>query len=132
MPACACETPSARQGSRESNAPSPGGWQTHSSPRPPWRGGTAALRVIRQGAAQLPIRQLDAVLARRCDHHARVVVARLVAQAARSAVNHDGDRVQPETETIRDALVVDLGHVLDLGEVIARPERAQLCPTAFT
>lgn len=53
-----------------------------------------------------------------------MVGADLMPEAARSAVDHDGDLISGETERRGDALVEDFGDVLELGEVVARPERA--------
>ena len=82
-------------------------------------------------ARKLAIRQRDAVLPARLAHHAQVILADLVSEAARAAVDHHRDLVLRQSERVRDALVVDFGDVLQLGEVIARSERAELRPAPF-
>jgi hypothetical protein len=56
---------------------------------------------------------------------AQVVVAHLVPQPAGAAVDHDGDLIAPQAESLRHTLVEDLGDVLDLGEVIAGAQRPE-------
>jgi len=77
-------------------------------------------------AAQLPVRQIDAVLPGGSQHDAQVVVADLVAEAAGPAVDHHRDLAGEEPERLRGRLVEDLLDELHLHEVIAGPERPEL------
>ncbi len=60
-----------------------------------------------------------------------MILANLVAQTARAAVNHHRDLIAGEPERARDVFVVDLGDVLQLREVIAGAKRSELRMTAF-
>jgi hypothetical protein len=53
-------------------------------------------------------------------------------EPARTAVNHDAHLVLSEPERRGDALVVDLGDLLNLQEVIGRTEAADLPEAPFT
>jgi hypothetical protein len=77
-------------------------------------------------ARELPVRQRDAVLAAGIAHHAQVIGADLVAEPARAAVDHHGDLIFEQSESRGDPLVEDFRDVLELGEMIARSQRAEL------
>ena len=89
------------------------------------------LRRADRRAAELAVGQLDAVLPRRLDHHLQVVGAHLVAEAARAAVDHHHHLLGEEPEGAGGGAVVDLGDDLDLAEVVARAQRAELAPAAL-
>ena len=61
-----------------------------------------------------------------CTITSQVILADLVPEAAGPAVDHHGHLVEPKPERGGGLLVVDLRDVLDLGEVVAGPERAEL------
>ena len=77
-------------------------------------------------AAELAVRERDPVLGGRTDHLGDEVVADLVAQTAGTGVDDHRDGVQLQTEDAGRDLVVNLGHVPDLHEVVARAERSEL------
>jgi hypothetical protein len=52
-------------------------------------------------------------------------------EPSRTGVKGDGDLVLEQPESFRGFNVVDLGDILDLGEVIARPQGTQLAPSTL-
>ena len=81
-------------------------------------------------ARQLAVGHGDAVAAHHLLHGPDVVAADLVAQAAGAAVDHDADLPVPQPEPPRRVSVVDQVHGLDLQEVVARAEAADLVQAA--
>ncbi len=82
-------------------------------------------------ARQLAVGHRDAVAAERLAGRVEIVGADLVAEAARSSVDHDRHLALAEAELARRALVVDHLDRLHLEEVIPRAERAELTSAAL-
>ena len=80
---------------------------------------------------QLPIGHADAVASERLAGRVEIVGADLVAEPARSRVDHDGHLALAEAERARRRPVVDHLDRLHLEEVIPRAERAELTPAAL-
>jgi len=74
-----------------------------------------------RGAGQLPVRQIDAVSCRDHHHFAQELGADLMAEAARAAMDRHHHLALDQPEGLRRSGVKDLGHVLDLQVMIARP-----------
>jgi hypothetical protein len=90
--------------------------------------GEVALRLGRpeRRAAELAVGELDAVVAARLHHGLEEIVAHLVAEAARARMDREADRADLEPEVGGDVLAVDLVDDLDLEEVVAAAEGADL------
>jgi hypothetical protein len=71
------------------------------------------------------------VLLRRGEHDVEVVVAGLVAEAARAAVDEQRDPADAEPEVLRRHRVVLVIHPADLDEMVAGPHRAELVAPPF-
>src|SRR5262249_11372019 len=88
------------------------------------------LRAVHRRTRELTVGQLDAVLLRHAAQHGQGVVAHLVAEAARAAVDHHADHVLFQPQHRRGFLVEDLIDDLHFEEVVARAERAALLGAA--
>ena len=86
----------------------------------------AGLGRAERRAGELPVGQLDPGARRHARHPAHVVGADLVAEPARAGVDHHHDLAGADAEGARGLLVDDLVHDLDLEEVVARAETADL------
>src|SRR5690606_41337001 len=86
----------------------------------------ASLGRFEGRAGELPVRHPDAVPRHRLLHRPDVVGADLVPEPARPGVDHDADLVGPEPEHLGHGGVVDLGDPLELQEVVARAQAADL------
>src|SRR6266550_3576957 len=82
-------------------------------------------------AAQLPVREHDAVLVRGGDHRLEGVIAHLVAEAPRAGVDEDGDGAGREPEPISGGPVVALRDIADLDEMVAAADGAELVLAAL-
>ena len=89
------------------------------------------LRAVDRGAGQLAVGQVDAVLLGRLAEQGQGVVAHLVAQAARAAVDHDADHVLFQAHDRGRLLVEDVIDDLHLEEVVAGAQRAALVRAAL-
>ncbi len=89
------------------------------------------LWAAQRGANQLAVGQLDVVLVHDALEAGHVVSAHLVAEAARAAVNLGHDLARKEAHAPGSRLVEDLIHYIDLDEVVARAQRAQLVAGAL-
>src|SRR6185295_9332603 len=74
----------------------------------------------------LAIGQLDAPAGQLAHDIADMIGADLMAEPARSAMDHDGHRAVLEPERARGTLVVDRLHLLHFEKVVARTEGAEL------
>src|SRR4029079_7900941 len=90
--------------------------------------GEVTLRLGRaqRRAAELAVGELDAVVAAGLHHGVEEVVADLVAEASRARVDREADAAGLEPEMVGHVLPVNLVHDLDLEEVVAAAERADL------
>ena len=81
---------------------------------------------VEWGAAELAIRQLDAVTSSRAQHGLQMIRAHLMTQTARSRVNRDRDLVLEQPQRLCRLAVEDPRDILDLGKVVAGSQGAQL------
>ncbi len=84
------------------------------------------LRRGERGAAELPVRQFDAVLGRGLEHHLDVVVAHLVAQTPGTGMDDGRHLILEEPQGRGQLLIENLQDVAHFDEVVAGAERAQL------
>ena len=84
------------------------------------------LAGIDRRGRQLDVREPVAVLAELRTDPLQIVVADLIAEPARTGVDHDDDLILGQAEPVRPALIEDPGHTLDLEEVVSRPQRPDL------
>src|SRR5918911_4750842 len=84
------------------------------------------LRALYRGRGELPVPELDAVSRRYLYKALYIILADLVSEAARAAVDQYSDLPERETKSLGSLLVVDLVHVLHLEEVVAGPQGAEL------
>jgi hypothetical protein len=80
---------------------------------------------------ELAVRDRDAVAGHRRPHLAQRIRADLVAKAARARVNQHDDLVDGQSEVPRRRVIRDALDVLDLEEVVAAAQRADLRPPAL-
>ena len=85
-----------------------------------------ALVAMDRGAGQLPVGQFDAVLGGHFAEIGQRIIANLVAQAARAAMDHHADLVQLQAHRAGGRFVADFRHDLHFQEMVARAERAAL------
>ncbi len=86
----------------------------------------AGLRRAERRAGELPVGQLDPGARRHARHPAHVVGADLVAEPARAGVDHHHHLAGADAEGARGPLVEHVRDDLDLEEVVARAEAADL------
>ncbi len=86
----------------------------------------ARLRRGQRGAAELAVGERDAVARRRLDHALQVLAADLVAEPPRAGVDHHRHPAGDQPEGRGRRRIVHLGDELDLGEVVPRPQGAEL------
>src|ERR1019366_7688893 len=80
---------------------------------------------------ELAIGQVDSVTGHRATDKFEIVIAGLVAQAARARMDQNRDLTEFESQRIGKLRVIDLVDPADFEKVIARTERAQLLRTAL-